>query len=498
MLTGAALLLLGTAACGGGGGPAAGGSTSSLVLAESVPATPWDLAQASMGPEAQYYQPVYDTLVRLDTKGKPTPNLATSWSYDAAQTTLTLKLRTGVKFTDGSAVTAQVVKDNLLHTKSGTGTAAGEISAISGVDVVDADTVAIRLSYPSSSLLPALGQVSGMIAGPNALVNPQTPVGSGPYKLDTADTVANQRYTYARNPDYWNAKAFPYDKIIVQYLADPSARINALLSGQLNGSSVSPQKMKTVQGAGLNVITYEPGDVEGLFIWDRGGKQVPALGNVKVRQALNYTFDRQSVIKNAKLGLGTATTQLFSRDEEAYDPSLDSRYPYDPAKAKQLLAEAGYPNGFSVTMPDFSAMFPQEQAALTQSLTDIGIKVTLDNLPSNQIFTAMLSGKYPMSYFKLGNPTAWDKIQLELTDNSTWNPLKYHDPQAEALISQIRSATGTQQESLMKQLNAYVVDQAWNAPWDVIGNVYATSRGVQTTPQPGNNYPPIYNFKPAQ
>ncbi|MGW4912555.1 ABC transporter substrate-binding protein [Streptomyces sp. NPDC004270] len=493
---GAGILTATVAACGGG--TQAAGSDKTLTLAESVTATPWDLAKASMGPEAQYYQPVYDTLIRLDTKGEPTPNLATSWTYDKAQTTLTLKLRDGVKFTDGTALDADAVRKNLLHTKSGTGTAAGEIQDITGVDVVDAHTVAVRLSHPTAALLPALGQVSGMIASPKALDAAKTPVGSGPYKLDTSATTAGQTYTYTRKPDYWNAKAFPYGKIVIKYLADPTARTNALLSGQLDGATLNLNRVKTVKGRGLNVVTYQPGDVEGLYIWDRAGKKVPALGKLKVRQALNYAFDKQALIKSTKTGLGTPTTQVFAKGEDGYQAALDDKYSYDPKKAKELLAEAGYPNGFSVTIPDFSAIFPQEQAALTQSLKDIGIKVTLDSLPSDQIFSAMLSGKYAMSYFKLGAPTAWDKVQLELTNKATWNPFKYDDPKADDLIARIGKATGTAREKLFEQLNTYVVDQAWNAPWSVIANAYATAKDVKVTPQPGSQYPPIYNYTPAK
>ncbi|WP_329140409.1 ABC transporter substrate-binding protein [Streptomyces sp. NBC_00670] len=493
---GAAVLTATVAACGGGGGAAGGDST--LTLGESVTATPWDLADASIGPEAQYYQPVYDTLIRLDTKGKATPNLATSWSYDKSRTTLTLKLREGIKFTDGTAVDADAVKKSLTHTRSGSGTAAGQIQDISGVDVVDEHTVAIRLSHPSASLVPALGQVSGMIASPKALDDPKTPVGSGPYRLDTAATTVGTTYTYTRNADYWNAKAFPYDTIVIKYLSDQTARNNALMSGQLDGATLNLNRVKTVKSRGLNVQTYQPGDIEGLYIWDRAGKIVPALGKLKVRQALNHAFDKKAIIKASKTGLGTPTAQLFAKNEEGYAADLDDTYSYDPDKARKLLAEAGYPNGFSVTIPDMSSIFPQEQAALTQSLKDIGIKVTLDNLPSNQIFSSLLAGKYAMSYFKLGATTSWDKVQLQLPKNSTWNPFKYDDPKVDGLLTRIGEASDDDQRAeLFQKLNTYVVDQAWNAPWNVMVNAYATAKDVKVTPQPGAQYPPIYNFEPA-
>jgi len=102
-----------------------------------------------------------------------------------------------------------------------------------------------------------------------------------------------------------------------------------------------------------------------------------------------------------------------------------------------------------------------------------------------------------MSFFKLSAPSDWDTVNVQLTKSSTWNPLKYDDPKADALISKIESATGAQRTALMKQLNAYVVDQAWDAPWDVLQYVFATSKGVKATPQPTFQYPPLYNIKPA-
>ncbi|MCW2872403.1 ABC transporter substrate-binding protein [Actinacidiphila oryziradicis] len=495
-LVGAGILTLGIAGCGGGG-TSTGAGNKTLTLGMSVVALPWDLSKIGIGYEATYDQPVYDTLVRLDSQGKATPNLATSWTYDSAQTTLSLKLRTGVKFTDGTAVDAAAVKASLLRLKGGSNTAATELADVKSVEAVDTSTVALKLDRPSSSLLPALGQSSGMIASPKALNNPTTPVGSGPYKLDASGTTAGTQYTYTRNADYWNSKAFPYNKIVIKYLSDSTARTNALLSGQINGTLVDASRMSTVKARGMNVITYQPGDIEGLYIWDRGGTKVPALGKLKVRQALNYAIDRQAIIKKAKLGLGGATTQLFGTSDEGYDKSLDSKYPYDPAKAKKLLAEAGYPNGFSVTLPDFSALFPKEQAAIDQSLADIGVKVKLDNLPNDQIFTSLLAGKYAMSYFKLGAPSAWDKVSIEMLKNSTWNPFKYDDPKVDSLVSQIKSASVSKQPALLKQLNTYIVDQAWNAPLNLIANAYASSSDVKVTPQPSFGYPPIYNFKPA-
>ncbi|MET8976407.1 ABC transporter substrate-binding protein [Streptomyces sp. NPDC004539] len=498
----AAALALSVAACGGSGtgsGSSAGGGT--LTLAPLVQAQPWDLADAGLGNNTQYYQPVYDSLLRLTPTADVTANLATKWSYDATRTVLTLTLRTGVKFTDGTALDAAAVKANLLHTKGGTNEAAGQLKGVSAVDVVNPTTVTVKLSAPDPSLLANLGNVAGMIASPKAITAgtlKSEPVGSGPYTLDKSATTAGSTYTFVRNPGYWNKSAFPFDKIVLKPLTDATAVLNALRSGQINGAVLTSAKnIAPAQSSGLNVTKYTSGDVEGLYIWDREGKMVKALGDVRVRQALNYAFDRAAIVKTVKGGMGSPTTQVFNPAGSAFDKSLDSRYTYDPAKAKQLLAEAGYPNGFSVTMPDVSAIFPDQQAAMTQQLADIGVKVKIDKIPTGQLITELLSGKYAMSYMVLASFRPWDTIQIEVAKDALWNVRHTDDPAAEALVKKAQSATGAAQDALFKQLNTHLVEQAWNAPWDSVQNAYATTKGITFTPQAFAAVPPIYNFRRA-
>ncbi|SED18417.1 ABC transporter substrate-binding protein [Streptomyces melanosporofaciens] len=126
--------------------------------------------------------------------------------------------------------------------------------------------------------------------------------------------------------------------------------------------------------------------VEGLYIWDRTGGIVPALGKAKVRQALNYASDRESIVEKLNLGYATATSQMATADSAWYDTSLESNYAYDPAKARKLLAEAGYPHGFTVTMLDVSSVAPGQQVVMTQALEDIGIKVKVDKIPFTRLF----------------------------------------------------------------------------------------------------------------
>jgi peptide/nickel transport system substrate-binding protein len=339
-----------------------------------------------------------------------------------------------------------------------------------------------------------------MMASPKAIEDGSLkngPVGTGPYTLDSGATTAGSQYTFVRNKAYWNAEAFPFDKIVFKPLNDPTAVLNALRSGQVDGALMTSAKnVAPAEASGLTVDKNTPGDVDGVYIWDRGGKIVKALGNVKVRQALNYAFDKNAIVKTAKQGYGQPTTQVFNKATAAYDPALDSKYTYDPAKAKQLLAEAGYANGFDVTIPDLSPVFPDAQAAMVQQLKDIGVRVKVDKVPVNQVINALLSGKYPMAYFSLASFRPWDTVVIQLMKDSLWNPLKYEDPKATALIEKAQSTPpGPEQDALFKELNTYVVDQAWNIPWTQVENAYITSKDVDVTPFVFAPVPPIYNFK---
>ena len=493
---GAVGLLLAATACGGSATGASGGDDT-LTIGIGVPAMPWNLAEAGSGPEAQYYQPVFDSLIRLSPEAEPTPNVATSWSYDESRTKLTLELRSGLAFTDGLPVDAEAVRANLMHTKSGTKTAATDLRAVSGVDVIDPDTAVVNLAAPDPALTTALGGVAGMLASPASLTAASGPVGSGPYALDRGATTDGQQYTYTRNPGYWNSSAFPFNKIVIKYISDATARTNALLAGQLDTSPLTAQRAQAAKDRGINVIDYDAGQIQGLFIWDRGGTVVPALGDPKVRQALNYAFDRAAISKAADLGYSAPTTQPFNTKSVAFDEALNSRYTYDPAKARQLLAEAGYPNGFEVTVPDFAGKYAEAQAAMVQSLTDIGITVHLDNMPSDQIFTAILAGKYPMSFFRLEATTPWRTIQLQMQEGSTWNPFRYHDPVLDRMVQEIQFAPDADTSPRYRDVNAYIVEQAWNVPWTSVQNLYGISDKVSVTPQAFSLYPPLYQIQTA-
>lgn len=436
------------------------GGTVTMVAA-AAPAS-LDPAASLWGPTAPFYEAVYDTLLRMNPDGTVQPWLATAFEYDDAHTTLTLTLRDDVTFTDGSALTADVVVQNLQRFKDGAATNAPKLAGITAIDAPDDATVVITLAAPDPALLSALAQDAGLVASGQALANPDlatAPVGSGPYVLDTGATVIGSTYTYNKNSDYWNPDAQYLDSIVIRATADPISIINAAKAGEIDLSQVPSADARTeMEGAGWTVEEVKQGGFNGLMLFDRGGTIAAPLADVRVRQAINYALDRDALVEVMGNGGGAATTQVFPEYGQAFDAALDDAYPYDPEKAKELLAEAGYPDGFSITMPDLGLR--DTFVFIEQMLGDVGITIDWEATQLADSIGQIMTGKYAMTFFALGAPTDWETVQQVIAPTASFNPFKSEDPELDALIEQLRLGDG----DAARAINEYIVEQAWFAP----------------------------------
>jgi peptide/nickel transport system substrate-binding protein len=219
---------------------------------------------------------------------------------------------------------------------------------------------------------------------------------------------------------------------------------------------------------------------------------------VKVRQAINYAFDRPALLKALGEGFGSVTTSIFPTYSPGYDSSLDSYYTYDPAKAKQLLAQAGYPNGFTLNMPEAAALGASTYAIIAQQLAAVGIKVNYTSYTGNAIFTAILAPKFPATYFILQeDPTAWQESQFVLLPSATWNPFHDASPAVESDIKTIQTGSTAQANAAMKSLNQYLVQNAWFAPFFRQQSSFVSDKNTKVTVQAGNALPYLWNIVPA-
>ena len=434
----------------------AGGGTLHLADDQIAPSTynPWGPAYG-INNTLWFSQALYDSLVTLNANGQPVPSLATSWTQSG--NTLTLQLRTGVKFTDGTPVNAAAVMANLDY--GAANPAGAECDAyLTGLKttVLSATSVQLTTPKPVPGLLQDLGQCAGFIVSPKALASPKSlvsqPDGSGPYTLSASGTIAGQQYTFVKNPSYWDPSAFPFQKIVLTVYSTVPAAINAVRGGQ--GDVVSNLTSSQVTGVGSSVgmLSGQPNLLSGMWIADTTGALAKPLGNVLVRQAMNYAIDRQAITQGLYKGSGrVAGSTPFPSFYAGYSAALASLYPYDPAKAKQLLMQAGYPNGFTAQV-----VAGQQTTQLTEAiagyLAKVGIQLQIKTFSSNFI-TEMLTGKFPllMGGYTL-NAAQYQTIVGIVGPDGFWNPRHNADAKVMNLLDTIQTAPAAQQAALYSQL----------------------------------------------
>lgn len=489
--------------CAGGDQGSADGSSSggTLTLGAISAPTTFDPAGSEWGNRSPFYQAVFDTLLLATPEGTIEPWLASAWEYNADNTVLTLTLRDDVTFTDGSKLTGDVVKTNLERFQTGTSPDAAYLAGVTSIEAPDDSTVVITLDAPNPAMLNYLTRDPGLVGAVDSLTSADvatSPVGSGPYVLDTAATVTGTTYSYTKNPDYWNPDVQHYDKLVINVFSDPTAGLNAIKAGEANGVKlVNNDSLSEVEASGWTVNGVEL-DFQGLLLLDRAGTMNPALADVRVRQAINYAFDRAAMLTALQSDNGTVTTQVFSANSPAFDPALDDYYTYDPDKARALLKEAGYGDGLTIQMPSASVLGASNYTLIAQQLSDIGITVENVDTPAGNFIADLLAPKYPASFMALEQNPDWQLIQFMIAPDAIFNPFKYEDPQVDEYIKEIQFGDEATQASVAKELNTYIVEQAWFAPFYRVQGSFATDANTSVEMMPTNIFPAIYDFQPKK
>lgn len=485
-----AAALSGATALTGCGGSSSGGSSATkdtLRIAVLSPVTTFDPTKIDCGSGRFFCQTAYDALLHPAADGSMEPGMATSFTYDKSATKLTLKLREGITFTDGTPFDANVAKKNMDFFIKAGGPTVSQADSIRSVSAPDADTLVIDLETPDPGLLVSLSENLGMMAEPTALAAGKlgkAPVGSGPYVYN-ADKSQTGSAVFDRNENYWDKASYPFDHVKLIQLSDPNTILNAIKVGQIDAAGAVAKQLDGFVSAGFK-IRESAGNWNGLIIADRAGKTLPPLGKVEVRQAINLAVDRDLFTTELVPNGSTWTDQIFAPGGPAYDEALNDRYRRDIAKAKQLMADAGYAEGFSVTMPDLSQFVggPSLNTAMIQQLGEIGIKVIWKKVPIIELIGALQQGKYPMFFFALSTSTPWKDLQTSVLPNATFNPFKSEDPALNKLLSQAKNAApGATQDKAYKAINTFLVDNAWFVPMFTSTSAWATVDSVSIDPQ---------------
>lgn len=355
---------------------------------------------------------MYEQLVRVGTDGRPIPVLAVSWEA-VNPTTWQFKLRPGVKFSNGEPLNAAAVKAtfDFLKTKEGqTQSQRGTLGIfIAETNVIDELTVEVK-TPKANAVLAKLVSTQSIIApksfadvGIKGITN--SPVGTGPYIVRWIGATA------AATPfeGSWQKRA-GVDRIEFLELPEAPARTQALLSGQVDiNVSLGPDEFSVLEAGGMKVFSAPSTRTMGLsFITYRNGAPAEGpLADKRVRQALNYAVNKQAIIDNIFSGVGKPASQAAVPNAFGYNTDIKP-YAYDPDKAKQLLAEAGYADGFKMDIRAVvtSADFRSAYEAAVQDLTKIGIDAELTGQPfrgKGGWLEHFLKGDWPYDAYGMGN-----------------------------------------------------------------------------------------------
>lgn len=366
---------------------AADGTKDTLVIAQTADAYTMDPAKHSTYQTANILFNIYDALVTRDAEGNFQPALAVSWSNPDPMT-WQFKLRQGVKFQDGEEFDADAVKFTFDRALDPNFKAPyySRISVIKKIDVVDKYTVNFKTEKPYPTMLSTLYEASfpALIVPPKYVKdNPgalaQKPIGTGPYRL--VEWAKDDRVVLEANPDYWGG-APKIKHVIWRPISETQTQIAELQSGGVDLiADVPPEQIPQLDGDPTKVITL-PSDFIFFFAFDTLKKS--PLQDKRVRQAINYAVDVDAIQKAILGGLGQRVAITLPKGAFGYPKDMQP-YPYDPAKAKALLAEAGYPDGFTIPLTARQGRYLKDKEIIEATigyLSKVGIKVDAHYLES--------------------------------------------------------------------------------------------------------------------
>ncbi len=325
------------------------------------------------------YANLFEGLTRIDQNGAVLPSLATDWSISDDGTRYEFTLKEGVTFHDGTGFDAEDVKFSLDRARAEDSVNAqkGIFAPITNVEVLAPNKIAIKIANPQGDFLFNLGRGDAVIVAPESAETNQTnPVGTGPFKF--VDWQQGSKVILEKNPDYVGDDVY-LDRAIFTFISDPNAAQNAMLAGELDGFAnfPAPETLEIFEAdPRFNVVV---GSTEGETILATNNKAEP-FNDLRVRQAIAHVIDRKAIIDGAMFGYGTPIGTHFAPHHPYYVDLLNT-YPHDVAKAKELLAAAGYENGFKATLklppPTYARRGGQILAA---QLREIGIELELINV----------------------------------------------------------------------------------------------------------------------
>ena len=466
-----------------------------LVYAIGVPISTLDPGVGVGTPGQTIRKAIWETLVDRDREGNIVPKLATAWEVSEDGMRWTFHLRQGVKFHDGSELTAEDVKASLerIINPEYALPRSKTLAFIESVEVIDRYTVVINTKYPFAPALSHLAMDVASIMSKKALdtYGYKTeeigwhPVGTGPYKYEKH--VPEESVTLVRFDDYWGGRSY-LDRIVFVTVREDATRVAMLETGEadviVNVPAYEVERLK----ADPNIKVY---------IWP-GNRvahigmncQKPPFDDVRIRQAINYAVDREALIKGVLMGLGYPADSIVAPGVWGYHGV--KKYTYDPDRARELLAEAGYPDGLKVTIwtPQGRYFMDKETVVAIQAqLREVGIDAevrVIDWTTYLSLLRKPLEQTETQAYFlgwEVGTLDIAYLLDLVFSSKAWppkyWNTMFYKNERVDQLIEEgKRTFDPAKRREIYKEVQELIMEDAPWAPLFVYPQIIATRANV--------------------
>jgi len=414
-------------------------------------------------PDLFYACPAVENLLRTDDKGVPIPWLATGWAVAPDYKSITFTLRQGVKFHDGTDFDAEALKYNLETQAKST---MPDLKMITSVDVVDKYTAKVNLSQyqPHFFSLLAVGR-AGWIVSPAAAAKMTVdemkihPVGTGPFKF--VEFKRDVSVTFTRFENYWQPGKPYLDGVQYDIIVDPVTAMMAFKSGkELVHWNPTPKEASDLKNEGYNVSAAQAS----IYQWipDSANADSP-WSKLEVRQAGQYAIDTVSMAKAEGYGWADPYwNQVFPKGNPAYDPTIVG-YPYNPDKARELLAKAGYPTGFKTTLLTTTPPLGDFEIATQTYLKAVGIDAEIKPLPSASYMSSNQQGwnnglYRSQSTASLGADPGYQMSQYLSTPPNYWKSAARPQSVQDLILSSSTEIDVAKRQALFKQLSKTIID----------------------------------------
>ncbi len=436
-------------------------------------------AAASAGTREVVFN-IYEGLVKTGPTGELIPAVAESYKVSEDGLVYTFTLREGVKFHNGEPVTAEDVIYSLNRCAEHSGDSAlkSAFSAIRDLQATDEKTVTFRLEQPDMELIYFM--TAAIIPADGELV------GTGPFVL--TERTPQESIVLERFEDYWGDKA-GVAKVTYRVYEDMTALMMALKGGSVDVCAHLTSAQVMELGDDFTILEDTMNLVQAVYL----NNAVEPFNNVKVRQAISYAIDRQMIMDVVFDGHGAAIgSNIYPKLERYFMPELVDYYTCDPAKAKQLLAEAGYPDGFDMTITVSSNYQPHMDTAevVVQQLAAIGVRAKVQPVDATTWYSEAYTNRQFQSTITgldAKNITARAMLERFVSDNGK-NFMNYNNPEYDALYAAARSATDeASQTEAYKAMERMLTEDAANLYIQDLADFVAVRPDLQ-----GYTFYPIY------